>query len=249
MKKLMSAASAAFMATVGLALESANVVGYAQTGLRYGNKGAGACFVPANGSATINLQDLVVTGYEGDCYGDVSIQELDSAGRSIDGRKWFWYDAEEDGYYGWYNEEEECPTDVTLAPGEGLYVSAPNESYSLQSAGQVPTSDIAVQLRYGNKHCVNPTPVAININSTTDGVWVSGYEGDCYGDVSMQKLDNAGRSIDGEKWFWYDAEGDGYYGWYNENEETPEVNIAPGESVYVTAPSTAYFINFPGVTL
>ena len=249
MKKLMIAASAAFIATVGFGIESANVVGYAGTALRFGSKGAGSCFVPVSGEAVINLQDLKVTGYEGDCYGSVSMQELDAYGRSIDGRKWYWYDAKDDGYYGWYNDAEECPTDITFAPGEGLYVDAPDATYSLQSSGQVPTFDIAVQLRFGSKHAVNPTPVTININDAVNGVWVSGYEGDSYGVVSMQKLDEYGRSIDGEKWYWYDAEGDGYYGWYNDAEETPVVNIAPGESVYVDAPDTTYFINFPGVAL
>ena len=229
-------------------MESANVVGYDQTTLRYGNMGAGACFVPVTGVVSNNLQDIIVTGYEGDCEGAVVAQELDNAGRSIDGRKWYWYDVESEGYYGWYNDNEEKP-DVLIAPGEGLYVDAPSSSYKLQSSGQVPTADIAVRLRYGNKHCVNPTPVRVNINDATKGVWVTGYEGDCEGAVVMQKLDNAGRSIEGQKWYWYDVESEGYYGWYNDNEETPEIFVEPGESVYVDAPSSSYFINFPGVVL
>ena len=55
MKKLMIAASAALIATVGLSLESANVVGYSEVGLRLGSKGAGACFVNIDQTKPMNL--------------------------------------------------------------------------------------------------------------------------------------------------------------------------------------------------
>ena len=122
------------MATVGFGLESANVVGYAGTVLRFGSKGAGSCFVPVSGEAVINLQDLKVTGYEGDCYGSVSMQELDAYGRSINGEKWYWYDAEGDGYYGWYNDAEETLV-VNIAPGESVYVDAPDTTYFINFPG------------------------------------------------------------------------------------------------------------------
>ena len=231
-------------------MESANVVGYDQTGLRFGAKGAGASFVPVDGATTIDLQDLKVTGYnpEDGSDGDVSAMTLDNAGRTLE--TYFWTDVVdgEDVYYGWYDGDGELVDGVAFAPGEALYVDAPDTSFALQSAGQVPTSDIAVQLRFGAKHAVNPTPVTISIQD----IWISGYvaEDGSDGDVSAMTLDNAGRTL--ETYFWTDVEDgeDVYYGWYDGDGELVDgVTLAPGASFYFDAPSTSFYVNFPGVTL
>ena len=225
-------------------------MGYDQTGLRFGNKGAGACFVPVDGAATINLQDLKVTGYDTEegSEEEVTAMTLDAAGRTL--ATYYWYDVTdgEDVFYGWYDDNGDLVDGVSVAPGEGLYVGAPSAEFSLQSAGQVPTSDIAVQLRFGNKHAVNPTPVALDIQ----GVWISGYDTEegSEEEVTAMSLDAAGRTL--ATYYWYDVTDgeDVYYGWFDDNGDLVEnVTIAPGTSFYFGAPSTSFYVNFPGVAL
>ena len=229
-------------------MESANVVGYDQTGLRFGSKGAGAAFVPVDGAATIDLQDIKVTGYQDSSAAEVTVQTLDAAGRTL--QTYTWYDFEDEGtvFYGWFNSNDELAEGVTFAPGEGLYAGAPNSSFSLQSAGQVPTSDIAVQLRFGSKHCVNPTPVELDLQD----IWISGYDATTgsAAEVTAQTLDAAGRTLQTYTWYDFEDEGTVFYGWFDSNDELVEnVMLAPGTSFYFGAPSTSFYVNFPGVTL
>ena len=234
-------------------MESANVVGYSEVGLRFGSKGAGACFVNVDTTKPINLQDLKVTGYDksaGYEDGGITVQTLDNAGRAIE--TYTWYDVPGD-FVGWLDSNDNYVEDVTFAPGEGVYARAPNTEFGLQSAGQVATSDISVTLRFGSKLIVNPTPQTINLNDVDeDGnfLWVTGYDatiGYEDGGVTIQTLDNAGRAI--ETYTWYDVPGD-LYGWLDSGDNYVEdITIAPGESVYARAPDTSFSLVFPGVTL
>ena len=228
-------------------MESANVVGYSGVELRTGAKGMGASFVNIDASA-INLQDLKVTGYDiEEGYGDeeVYVQTLDRAGRTI--ASYFWYDLSDDDMYGWYDENGDYVEDLIIPAGEGLYAYSPDASFGIQSAGQVPTSDITVVLRTGAKHVVNSTPVEANIQ----GLNVTGYDTEeGYGDeeVYVQTLDRAGRTI--ASYFWYDLTDDGMYGWYDEaGDFVEDLVIPPGESVYAYSPDETYSIVMPGVTL
>ena len=236
-----------YCATVGFGLESANVVGFQEVGLRFGAKGAGACFVNIDGKA-VDLQDLKVTGYdveEGYADEEAYVQTLDAFGRTI--ASYYWYDSKDDGMYGWYDGDGEYVEGMTIAAGEGLYAYAPDDSFAIQSAGQGPTSDIMVGLRFGAKHVVNSTPVAINLQALS----ATGYdveEGYADEEVYVQTLDAFGRTI--ASYYWYDSEEDGMYGWYDEDGEyVEELEVAPGESVYAYAPDNSFSIVLPGVDL
>ena len=87
---------------------------------------------------------------------------LDAYGKSD--MTYFYYDVPGD-FTAWLdgNDDEVEVGDVTLAAGEGLWVKAPDASYSLQTAGQVPTTGISVTLRNGFKLVVNSTPVAVDL--------------------------------------------------------------------------------------
>ena len=64
-----------YIATVGFSLESANVVGYGQTGLLSGGqaKGVGASFLNVSGDS-LTLGDIKIVGYnEEDGYADFGI--------------------------------------------------------------------------------------------------------------------------------------------------------------------------------
>ena len=106
------------------------MVGYNNTGLRTGNKGVGACFLPI-GADTVKLNDIKVAGYDPEegCEGDVYVQTLDNYGRTVD--KYFWYDVPGD-LYGWLDFNDEPIEDtVVIAPGESVYANSPNASYSI----------------------------------------------------------------------------------------------------------------------
>lgn len=257
------------MATVGLALESANVVGYAQTSLRTGAKPAGACFLPITGN-TINLQDITVSGYEkaeGYGEGDIYVQTLTPGGTTIKSYTWLDIPADPDeeesvAMYGWYDDDEGVIGNLTMAAGEGLYAYGPNTSFGLQSAGQVPTSDIAVVLRTGAKCIVNPTPQIVALNGTEktgwNGVVVSGYnieEGYGEGDIYVQTLTPGGTTIKSYTWLDIpadpeDEESVAMYGWYDDDEGVlTDLTLNPGEGIYAYGPNANFSIVFPGVKL
>ena len=137
MKKLMIATAALCAAVSVSALESANVVGYDQTGLRFGSKGAGASFVPVSSATTINLQDVTAVGYNtvDGSDGDVTAQVLDNAGRDVATYSWVDVNDGEDVFYGWYDDNGDLVGNVSLAPGESFYVRAPDTSYYMNFPG------------------------------------------------------------------------------------------------------------------
>ena len=230
-----------YIATVGFSLESANVVGYAQSGLRSGSKGIGACFAPMSGT-NVNLQDLKVVGYEGENADTVNVQILDSLGRTV--KTYFWADLPDDDIYGWLDESEEIPEDVEFAMGEGLYFVSSEDGLSLQTAGAVPSADIAVALRNGSKMVANPMPTIINLQD----IVIGGYEGENADCVNLQILDSLGRTV--KTYFWADLPDDDIYGWLDEAEEIPEdVEINAGEGLYIVSAEAGLTINFPAPTL
>src|SRR5574344_1815651 len=98
------AIAAAMVAGVSMAqgIESANIVGYANVGLREGNIAQGPCFLPVSGE-TIDLTKVVVTGYDKSegSEEEVIIQSLDASGRMVAGSMYSWIDSEDEGevYY------------------------------------------------------------------------------------------------------------------------------------------------------
>lgn len=244
MKKLMIA-MAAMTAGVAMAdIVSSSVVGYQQNATIKGNQGVGATFLPVSGTA--KMGDITVTGY-GDSYGDNGIDccKLDTFGRSQ--AKMFWVDYTEgnETWYGWYNDDwSVCYNDVELQPGEGVWFKSPNAAYKVQSSGAVLKETLPVTLIKGNQLCPNPTPVVVSMGN----VWMTGY-GDSYADngIDCCKLDTFGRSQ--TKMFWADyTEGnDAWYGWYNDDWSTSynDVELQPGESVWLKSPSASYLLNWP----
>ena len=199
-------------------------------------------------AATIDLTDLKVTGYDTEegTEGDVYVQGLDATGKGTG--SYFYYDVPGE-LTGWLDGNDEIvePGTIKLAPGDGFWVSAPNDNYGIQSAGMVPTSDIGVVLRSGFKLVVNSTPVATDL---TDIV-VTGYDAEegTEGDVYVQGLDATGNGTG--SYFYYDVPGE-ITGWLDGNDEEVEagsVYVNAGEGLWVAAPSADYSLVFPGVTL
>ena len=134
---------------------------------------------------------------------------------------------------------------VMIEPGEGLWTSAPNSSWGIQTSGEVMTSGIQVTLREGFKMVVNTTPVAVDITK----IDVDGYDEATEADVKMQVLDNFGRG--GMTYAYYDVPGE-LTGWLDSFDEPVEegvVMIQPGEGMWTSAPSATYSVTLPGVEL
>lgn len=99
--------------------------------MREGFKAQGACFIPVS-DATIDLTDVVVTGYDKEegTDSDVYIQSLDAAGKQVEGSVYFWLDIVdgEDVYYGWMNEGGDFikEGDKILEMGETIWAYAPD---------------------------------------------------------------------------------------------------------------------------
>ena len=143
-----------------------------------------------------------------------------------------------------YNEEE-------VVIGEGLWVYSPSTDFQIQSAGQVPTADIAVTLRGGSqaKLIANPMPVTLTLGDlkVTGCATEDGYADF---EVVAQKLNGYGQS--GISYVWCDFEEDGvtYYGWYDEDmNEYNEETLAAGESLWIYSPSTDFSVVFPAPAL
>lgn len=207
----------------------------------------GAQFNTVSGEG-IDLNSIKVVGYDPEegTEGEVKVQSLDNLGKG--GMTYFFYDLPGE-LYGWLDSYDEPVEDgsVILAPGEGLWTSAPNAAFSLQTAGQVPTGSYGVTLRSGFKMVVNSTPISVDLNS----IEVSGYDAEegTEADVKAQTLDNLGKG--GMTYFFYDLPGE-LYGWldsYDEAVEDGSVMIKPGEGLWVSSPNGSFQLEIPGVNL
>ena len=86
--------------------------------------------------ALANIKPIATTMSADELAGSVEIQTLDNAGRTVDSYVW--------NGAGWEGDDE-----TTFAPGTGLWVFnyiGDSDVVSLQTAGKVGTSDIAVAL-------------------------------------------------------------------------------------------------------
>ena len=233
-------------ATVGLCeLASANVVGYASGTTTSGFKILGAQFSPTAGSG-IDLNSIKVVGYDPEVgtEAEVQAQPLDNRGKG--GMTYSFYDVPGE-LYGWLDSNDEPVEDgtVVLSPGEGLWVSAPNATLGLQTAGAVPQASYAVVLRQGFKMVVNSSPVAIDLAK----IAVSGYSADVgtEAEIQAQPLDNRGKG--GMTYSFYDVPGE-LFGWLDSNDEPVEdgtVMIQPGEGLWVSSPNASFQLELPGV--
>jgi hypothetical protein len=249
-----------YIATVGLSLESANVVGYASSATKNGFKAMGASFAPVG--ETMNLQDLKVTGYnrEEGFSGAFEIQMLDSIGRTDKSYTWFDIPADPEdpdsvAFYGWYDGDFNLVENETINPCDGLWVSTDSDTYGLQSAGQVITTPTSKTLGSDGAFVMvaNPLPVGIDLQEIT----VGGYdvEAPFEGSIEVQFLDTIGRTLTSYTWFDLPADPEepdsvAFYGWYDGDFNLAEkVTIEAGSALWTSSDSSTYSLVFPGVTL
>ena len=219
-------------------------MGYASANTQDGGVTVGSQFVPVSGS-TFDLTELKVTGYEAEAgtEADVQVQTLDEFGRTV--KNFAFYDVPGE-FTGWFDDEENevAEGDVVVQAGEGLWSISSGDGFGIQSAGMVPTSDIAVELADGGLSIVNPTPVAVDLTDC----FVGGYVESTEADVQVQTLDEFGRTV--KNFAFYDVPGE-FTGWFDDEENEVaegDVMVAPGQGLWAIASEGFTFV-FPGVTL
>ena len=248
------------IATVGFSLESANVVGYNSVATGDGgSKALAASFAPVG--ETMSLQDLKITGYnhEDGFDGELNIQFLDGLGRMTELYNWIDIPADPEdpdsvAFYGWYDGEDNFVEDVTIEPGDGLWVFSSSKVFGLQSAGQVITKPTAVTLREeGSTMVANPIPVDVDLQDVS----VAGYDHDAgfEGSINVQFLDGLGRMTALYNWIDIPADPEdpdsvAFYGWYDgEDNLVEDVTVDAGTALWTFSDSSAYSLVFPGATL
>lgn len=223
-------------------------MGYASADTQENGLTVGAQFVPVSGS-TCDLTDLRVTGYDAESgtEADVQLQTLDEYGRTV--KNYAFYDVP-GKFTGWFGDDEIQAEvgDVVIQSGEGLWSMSSGDGFGIQSAGMVPTSDIAVILQENGLSIVNPTPVSILLSQCS----VGGYEAEVgtEADVQVQTLDEYGRTV--KNYAFYDVPGK-FTGWFDDGEveaiDENDVTILPGQGLWTMSTADGFTFIFPGVNL
>ena len=254
-----------------MAIESANIVGYYTSPTVEGGQLVSAAFMKP-GSTGFRVSDIKLTGYQEDtAFVDnaeytASFCLLDYAGRTTTekGKSFFYSDAPDwaGGFEGgiWYDADSaeviaEGENDVLLQPAQAIWLVLPGgdgeHPVSFQTAGQVISEDISIDLVEGGNSVGNPMAAGVWVS----GLALSGYEEDtAFVDNSEYTanfciLDYAGRTTTekGKSFFYSDAPdwAGGFEGgiWYDA--DSSEV-IAEGENDVMLEPGQGLWFMTPG---
>ena len=245
MKKMMLAA-ATLAAGVAMAdIVSSDIVGYTQTTLADDSQAISVGFTEVGGTG-FNLTSIT-PNVDGPCYGGIYIEMLDSAGYTIEGGTYYWYQ-NTSGFRddGWYNDDGdkigEDVDDVVFNPGDGLWLTG-IDGEALTTAGKVFQADLGLTLADDSQMLGNPyaTSIGLAANIEVDA------GGPCYGGIYIEMLDSAGYTIEGGTYYWYQSTG-GFRddGWYNDDgdkigEDVDDVTFPAGTGLWVCGIEDAEF--------
>ena len=234
MKKLVFGLAAA-VAVGAFAIESANIVGYGQNSLRFGYCLMTPQFVGVGGNQ-IALDALTASGT--DASDNVVLSTVDEYGTAVDSYSWNDWALSSAC---WINDSYEKIEGVTVVPGMAFWTSGSDASQVIQSAGEVGTSDVVVNLRFGYTLVGNPFPVDVALQDIVAG-------GDEASDnVTMSTIDEYGTAID--TYSWNDWALDSAC-WINDSYEKIEgVSIAPGVGLWTSGSNSSQYIRIPAPEL
>ena len=207
-------------AAVTFGIESANIVGYQQTGIReaYSLKVASFDQVGVDG---LSIQCLIPIAEEGLAIGGgvFDLQTLDDVGAMSE--QFYYMTKADDGVPqdGWYNDDGETLATKVFKRGEGfMYNNSIGAAASLQISGQVNKSEVLVEACESYSLIGNIRPCKISIQDmlpvAEEGLAIGG------GVFDLQTLDDVGAM---EQQFYYMTKADDGMpkdGWYNDDGET-----------------------------
>ena len=238
-----------FCATVGLSLESANIVGYQNKAVRK-NLSQQVCTFDAVGGGGLELAKLIPADADGEYIGDgeINIQFKSALGALEAAYAYYGTDEyDDDCPAGWYNEKtDELIADFVFNPCEGFQVSA-GTACVFQYAGEVNMAETFVPFRknlsmQGN---IRPTTVDIQTILPVDGDdETAEYIGD--GEINIQFASPLGALEVAYAYYGEDEyDDDCPAGWYNEKtDELAVYTFEAGEGFKISA-GTAGFLRFP----
>ena len=234
MKKLVFGLAAA-VAVDAFAIESANIVGYGQNGLRSGYSLVTAQFSGVGGTS-LSLDGLVAVG--DDTSDNVALSTVDEFGAPIATYTWNDWAAATPC---WVNDSYEPIEAVTVSAGQAFWTGGSSDSQAIQSAGEVGLADVVVNLRSGYTLIGNPFPVSIALQDIVAG------GDDAADNVSLSTIDEFGAPTATYTWNdWAAAEPC----WVDDSyEPVTGVTFAPGEGLWTGASSDSQYVRFPAPEL
>ena len=169
----------------------------------------------------------------------VTLMTLDNLGGTVDTYFWSTYK----GNFCWLDGDTMKPAEgVAFEPGQAFWVQSDDAGLIFQSAGQVNTSDIVVELDDDGGSIIagNATPVEIDIQDVY-------CEEEAEDLVTLMTLDNLGGTVD--TYFWSSYKGN--YCWLDGDTMKPAENVkfAPGQAFWIQSDDAGFTITFPGVEL
>ena len=186
----------------------------------------------------INLTSIIPTGVN--IYG-VAVARLTAYGTAAASYAYTDCGGDSEEEIGWVDGANNMITDVTLKPGEGLWVTGTGITEALQSSGAVRKEDSQVQLRLGSTPAGNPYPVAIEIQD----ILPEGKKGASVIGIALAKLSAYGTAD--ASYAFTDCGGDSEeeIGWVDGANNMTEDVVLPGEGLWITAQNTDQWITFP----
>ena len=180
----------------------------------------GPQFLSVNGSS-FSLTNLVLVS-EADTAGGITIQTLNNWGGQDETTEEYTWNGT-----GWEDAYGAPVSDVTFAPGKGLWVyNFTGEAVTFQSAGQVNEIDVTypLDLDFGAVAIVNPYPTDLALADIT---FVT--EADIAGSITIQTLNNwGGQDETTEEYTWNGTGWEDAYGI-----PVSDVTFAPGKGLWV----------------
>ena len=237
-----------YCATVGLCVESANVVGYQNKDVRKNLSQQVCTFDEVGGDGSHDIQALLPVDDEGVYVGDgdINIQFINQYGKLTGG--YAYYGVKElnknQTVAGWYDDEEEEIADYTFGAGEAFQVSAASACV-FQYSGEVNMAETDVPFRKNLSFQANVRPSAVDIQDIIPVDEDGDYIGD--GDINIQFFNQYGKLTGGYAYYGVKElnKNQTVAGWYDdEEEEIADYTFAAGEGFKLSAASAGY-LRFP----
>ena len=211
------------------------IVGYASNNLADGNVLVSAQFLPVGGG-DYDIQNIKANGTDVETY--VTLQTLTTSGKRNEMFSWDTWLYVEPGDAKWIDDQGIATR--KFLPGEALWVSG-QPGYTLQTCGEVGTSDVVVALADGNVAVGNPFPVEVAIQD----IVATGADIETY--VTLQTLTTGGKRNEMFSWdtWLYVEPGDAKW---IDDQGVATRKFQPGEGIWVSG-QAGYTLRIPAPTL